>query len=356
MLCLLVACLAAAPALALDPTKAITQFKQDTWNTEKGLPTNQVNAILQTRDGYVWVATNDGLARFNGRTFTVFGRKESDGLPTSFIWSLLEDKSGVLWVGTNQGLCRYDGDGHFTTVNEERHWGVLSLAEDTAGTIWATSWNVFWQVKDGKAKRIAPENWSDVMLGLFAVAAARRQGADGPQRREGRRVLRRAARGPLAGDGAVAGPNRLRGPGWSSLAQRARRPRGPFPPAGRRRIERFGKEEGLAHSTPNVIYEDRAGSLWLGTQHGLSRLANGRVTSYTAAGRASGRHRPGDLRGPRRRTVDRDGWRRVGAPARRGLHDLLDEGGAAPQRDPDGARRLGRIRVGRDQRRRRPCG
>jgi PAS domain S-box-containing protein len=47
-------------------------------------------------------------------------------------------------------------------------------------------------------------------------------------------------------------------------------------------IRRFGQEDGLAHPTVNVIFQDRAGSLWLGTQRGLSRLSNGRLTSYTA--------------------------------------------------------------------------
>ena len=79
-------------------------FVVRTWRVEDGLPHNSVNAILQTRDGYLWLATNDGLARFDGVQFTVFGLRE--GLPSLRVLTLLEDRAGALWIGTSQGLCR----------------------------------------------------------------------------------------------------------------------------------------------------------------------------------------------------------------------------------------------------------
>src|SRR5664279_5161584 len=64
-------------ARALDPTKAITQYVQDVWTTRDGLPQNSVYSIAQTRDGYIWLATQEGLARFDGVRFTVFDRSNT---------------------------------------------------------------------------------------------------------------------------------------------------------------------------------------------------------------------------------------------------------------------------------------
>lgn len=74
------------------------------WNTDTGLPQNTVNAMVQTRDGYLWLGTRDGLARFDGARFTVFGLQ--DGLPSIEINALCEDHAGNLWIGTSGGLCR----------------------------------------------------------------------------------------------------------------------------------------------------------------------------------------------------------------------------------------------------------
>jgi len=69
-------------------------FVVRTWGTESGLPQNTVNAIVQTRDGYMWLATREGLARFDGLRFTVFGLR--DGLESVAVQTLLEDRQGTL--------------------------------------------------------------------------------------------------------------------------------------------------------------------------------------------------------------------------------------------------------------------
>jgi ligand-binding sensor domain-containing protein len=61
-----------APAAALDPHKLLTQYSLDVWQVEDGLPQNTIRAIHQTRDGYLWMATEEGLVRFDGVRFTVF--------------------------------------------------------------------------------------------------------------------------------------------------------------------------------------------------------------------------------------------------------------------------------------------
>jgi hypothetical protein len=64
-------------ALALDPQKTFSQYVQDTWQMEQGLPDNFVNAVTQTPDGYIWLATRGGLVRFDGVRFTVWNKNNS---------------------------------------------------------------------------------------------------------------------------------------------------------------------------------------------------------------------------------------------------------------------------------------
>ena len=77
------------------------------WQTEQGLPQNAVTAIVQTRDGYVWVGTYSGLARFDGVHFQVFENGTTPELRSSRVTSLYEDGDGNLWIGHETGelLC-----------------------------------------------------------------------------------------------------------------------------------------------------------------------------------------------------------------------------------------------------------
>ena len=94
-------------ALALDGGKPLVQLVQDHWTTAQGLPQDSVQAILQTRDGYVWLATQEGLVRFDGIRFAVFDRQNTPAIAHNNIQSLCETRDGALWVGTNRGLVRY---------------------------------------------------------------------------------------------------------------------------------------------------------------------------------------------------------------------------------------------------------
>src|ERR1041385_6042843 len=90
-------------ASALDPSTAITQYHQDVWSEGDGLPQGSVQTVIQTRDGYLWVGTRDGLARFDGVKFTVFQAENTPGLESNDIRALCEDRSGVIWIGTFNG-------------------------------------------------------------------------------------------------------------------------------------------------------------------------------------------------------------------------------------------------------------
>src|SRR5882757_191449 len=78
-------------AYALDPHKQITQYVHDAWKTNDGLPQNASQALLQTRDGYLWVGTEEGLSRFDGSRFKVFNSQNTAGIKSNFILALFED-------------------------------------------------------------------------------------------------------------------------------------------------------------------------------------------------------------------------------------------------------------------------
>ena len=124
---------------ALDPHRLPTQYRIDTWQREAGLPSSSVEAVLQTKDGYIWLGTHDGLVRFDGVRFTTFARSDTPALGSNFIVALYETTDGDLWIGTDGGgLTRYRG-GRFetyTTKNGLASDYILSLAQDSAGSLW----------------------------------------------------------------------------------------------------------------------------------------------------------------------------------------------------------------------------
>lgn len=86
------------------------QYRIDQWTTENGLPQNSVYGIVQTRDGYLWLATVDGLARFDGARFKIFNKSNSPGIINNRFISLFEAANGDLWAGTEEsGIVRFSG-------------------------------------------------------------------------------------------------------------------------------------------------------------------------------------------------------------------------------------------------------
>ena len=105
--CLLLA-LAGAPAARAAETAApdsAPPLGHRAWNAESGLPQNSVQAILQTNDGFLWIATQSGLARFDGIRFQVFEPATAPGLPDLDIRCLAQSRDGTLWIGTFSGLA-----------------------------------------------------------------------------------------------------------------------------------------------------------------------------------------------------------------------------------------------------------
>jgi ligand-binding sensor domain-containing protein len=96
----------ARPLCALDPAQPLRQYGQQLWQTDNGLPQNTVHAIRQTSDGYLWLATDGGLVRFDGIDFTLFDRRTSPALRSNLIGALAETADATLWAATADGLVR----------------------------------------------------------------------------------------------------------------------------------------------------------------------------------------------------------------------------------------------------------
>jgi len=110
-----------------------------TWQVEQGLPQNKVTAVVQTRDGYLWVGTYNGLARFDGVRFTVFDENNTPELHSSRITSLFETADGTLWIGTESGDVSQYKEGRFASVPLRVNWSggkIYAITADEAGDIW----------------------------------------------------------------------------------------------------------------------------------------------------------------------------------------------------------------------------
>jgi len=108
------------------------------WQVEQGLPQNKVTAVVQTHDGYLWVGTYSGLARFDGVHFTVFDEKNTPEMHSSRVTSLFEGTDGTLWIGDESGQITQYKDGRFDAVAFHPAWNggkIYDIGADESGDI-----------------------------------------------------------------------------------------------------------------------------------------------------------------------------------------------------------------------------
>lgn len=130
-------------SLLLKPARAAetadTPFTVDSWGTDEGLPQSSVISMIQTKDGYLWLGTLNGLVRFDGTRFTVFDQNSTPGLNSDRIVFLFEDSHTNLWVGTDAGGVALIKNGQVQnfTVGGSGHGGrITSACEDSSGSVW----------------------------------------------------------------------------------------------------------------------------------------------------------------------------------------------------------------------------
>jgi signal transduction histidine kinase/ligand-binding sensor domain-containing protein/CheY-like chemotaxis protein len=271
---------------ALDPTRALTQYTHSAWDTASGLSQKAAYGLAQTRDGYLWLGTVDGLVRFDGVRFTVFDKNNTPAIRQNYIKALHVDRRGVLWIGTfGGGLLAYQ-DGRFTlyTIKDGLpHDSVLAIGDARDGSVWVGTDQGLSRFQNGrftnysKANGLAGDSvrevfedrhgtlWVGTSTGLSRRVGEGRfttlstLGPDGPQDDQPIYAIAETADGSLWFAIHGVGVNRLSG------AQ----------------LTLYGPEDGLSSNAVLDIEADREGNVWVATLGGLNRLSNGRIEAYS---------------------------------------------------------------------------
>ncbi len=138
--------------------QASVPYTIDKWDSEDGLPNNEVLAMTQTRDGYLWLGTLNGLVRFDGIHFEVFDENNTPGLNGSRIVSLFEDGKTNLWIGTETAGVARMKNGRVASPPElglggaERH--LVAACEESNGAVWLYCANgELWRAGNGSFTR-----------------------------------------------------------------------------------------------------------------------------------------------------------------------------------------------------------
>jgi ligand-binding sensor domain-containing protein/signal transduction histidine kinase len=114
-------------------------FVVNSWGNEEGLPQSSVISVIQTKDGYLWLGTLNGLVRFDGIHFTIFNENNAPGLPSSRIVFLFEDSRTNLWIGTETAGIALIKNGQvksFPSANRSPEGRILYAYEDSGGIVW----------------------------------------------------------------------------------------------------------------------------------------------------------------------------------------------------------------------------
>ena len=274
----------------LDPHKPISQYIHTVWRSEDGLPQNSIQALLQTRDGYLWIATQEGLVRFNGVEFKVFSKANTDAIRHNDVRILYEDREGTLWIGTfGGGLVRYC-EGQFSTYTTQDGLSgnsITAIFQDHRGTLWA-----------GTTEGL------NQFAGARFVAYTRKQGlSDGAiqalaEDAQGRLVV--ATRGGLDvfenGRAAPAFPALVPGRRvftallfdqqknlWIGTEQHG------LEAIQSGKLVHYGAAQGLPNAPIHAIFQDAQHTVWVGTQGGgMCRLVAQRFNCYSIRDGLSG--------------------------------------------------------------------
>ena len=300
-------------------------YSRRVWRSADGLPEDFAQSLAQTQDGYLWIGTSGGLARFDGVSFAVFNRENTPAFLDDSVYSLLVTKDGTLWAGTEGGgLVRYK-DGRFRAFGAAEgltNGFVRVIYEDRNGQLWVGTDAGLFRMRDESLIRVdgrdgAPEmnvpaicedRAGRLLVGGMGLLVLRgqevsyytsnesladnsvrtiRQTADGAIWVGAISGLRRLDRG-LNGDPFKAGKI-LSGVNISALlesrggavwigayGQGLMRYR-----AGR--IARFSAPSSLPHNNVLALFEDSEDNVWVGAQGGLLRLSPSAASVITTA-------------------------------------------------------------------------
>jgi signal transduction histidine kinase/ligand-binding sensor domain-containing protein len=321
--------LAAAIALSVATSAAAssdagTRYIVSTWTEKDGLPSTQIRAIVQTGDGFLWLATSAGVVRFDGVTFT----SNVAGVPAGEPAVICAARDGGLWIGQGNGRLTHLSKGRVETFGPDPIVSgiVLSqMVEDTSGRVWIGGRGGLVRFSQGRWQRMTAEDGftagtvtsfyvdraGELLVGTIAPGVlVLKPGADrfesipsNPRVHgigedaagaiwvadhvRGFRLLRGTPAAPLPTSGsepsygyrvvhdhsgalwvATQGDGLLRIAGTGGSGD----------------VTRFTTRDGVAHNVIGSLIEDSDGSIWVGTSGGLSRISEGSFAAVRTSG------------------------------------------------------------------------
>ena len=273
----------------LPAASPLLHYHSRVWQTDDGLPQNSVQAILQARDGYLWIGTQRGLARFDGVKFVTFDRRNVPQLADDWIEALCETDDGTLWIGTHEGHLLQFRNGEFSELKQEVGWPglpVMTIFQAHDRSLWLGLRDGVIRFAGRKFQIIrGDENfqrssvrsisedahhnlWFATTAGLFCLKGGVDQIPYRATKVSEKTFVRRVMcdrSGALWVGAARAGLTRVQDGA----------------------ITTFIKRDGLADMNVSAIYEDRRGNIWIGTFNGLNRFVDGKIlTEVDEAGSA----------------------------------------------------------------------
>jgi signal transduction histidine kinase/ligand-binding sensor domain-containing protein/CheY-like chemotaxis protein/HPt (histidine-containing phosphotransfer) domain-containing protein len=265
-------------AQALDPTMQPSQYVLDNWQIPEGLPQSSAQAIARTPDGYLWVGTQEGLARFDGVRFTVFDDGNEAAIPNKHISVLFVDRAGRLWIGTRTGIAVLE-NGHFTLFNGIaglEHAYIRSIVEGKNGRLWVGTEKGLFEI--GRGNRASFDASTGLTDGRIRALQEDSNGV----------LWVGTATGLLRFDGKQFEPVPLGGRAQTSVTAMYEDADGTLwmgSAAGalyRREGDHFSvvAEPGRLGSVVRVLTRDHDGNLWIGTREGgLVRWRDGQFST-----------------------------------------------------------------------------
>ncbi|MFA6957403.1 MAG: two-component regulator propeller domain-containing protein [Thermoanaerobaculia bacterium] len=270
--------LSTSVAVALPADRSVSQYVRKSWTVRDGLPHGTVRGVAQTADGYLWLATYEGIVRFNGERFRLYDQESAAVLANNSVLTIYRSRDDTLWLGTAVGtITMRDGAFRKLVVPGSRDEMVNAIEETPDGTIWIASWGGLTRVVNGRAERLKLAI-PDELINALAT------GSDGT-------LWIGMAKGGLARyhDGNVSvldADNGLASDTVVSLLSEGDDGVLIGTAAGLQRIAagKLSRVAGIPDDQITALRRDRDGNVWVGTySSGLFRISDGRVAPYGIA-------------------------------------------------------------------------
>jgi signal transduction histidine kinase/ligand-binding sensor domain-containing protein len=223
----------------------------DVWTTENGLPHNAVLDLKQTRDGYIWFSSFNGAVRFDGKHFRLFRRSNTPLFKSNTVTTLWEEQRGGVWFGVQEGgVVRLGQDGIMTSLDSTygfRDVMIRAWTEDRNESS-PLRGTIYFSANKG-VYAISP----DTLKNVFAVRRDSIYNLDTPEVSQDILLDKRGGFWVGTRQGLYYRPSH----------------------DAKTKVQVFTTANGLPNISVECLYEDRSGTIWIGTRNGVCRFTNG---------------------------------------------------------------------------------